>query len=121
MHLHLPLRASATPTTSVAPNHPPSIYRPGQPFTIHSVDELKAFQAQQGKLCVLECKSSHCRPCKKFAATYLELAERFKDCIFLEVVGDESPATRKMMVGGSGSGRECNGQQAHPLRDVWQA
>lgn len=29
----------------------------------------------------------------------MELAERFKDCVFLDVVGDESPATRKMMVG----------------------
>jgi len=79
-----------------------SVYRPGKPFIIHSPDELKNFLSKhkldKGKLVIMEAKSSHCRPCKKFASTYLGLAERFKDCVFLEIIGDENPTTRRMMV-----------------------
>jgi len=77
-------------------------YQPGKTFAIHSPEQFKtvvdSYSRDQGKLVILEAKSSHCRPCKKFASTYLQLAQRFKDCVFLEVVGDESPVTRRMMV-----------------------
>eukprot|EP00983_Pelagomonas_calceolata_P109407 1159554-Pelagomonas_calceolata.AAC.6 len=76
-------------------------YQPGKTFAIHSPEQFKtvvdSYSRDQGKLVILEAKSSHCRPCKKFASTYLQLAQRFKDCVFLEVVGDESPVTRRMM------------------------
>lgn len=39
---------------------------------------------------------AHRRPCKKFQATYIELAERFKDAALLELTGDESPDMRKV-------------------------
>lgn len=49
---------------------------------------------------VLMAKASHCRPCKKFASTYHAFAAQFSDCQLLEIVGDESKETRKMMVRG---------------------
>jgi len=78
------------------------VYQPGKTSVVRSPEELQTFlntySKDMGKLVILEAKSSHCRPCKKFASTYLQLAERFKDCVFLEVIGDESPTTRRMMV-----------------------
>ncbi|KAG1670758.1 hypothetical protein FOA52_013985 [Chlamydomonas sp. UWO 241] len=65
---------------------------------VHSEKQLDEFKDQPGKLCVTMCKSTHCRPCKKFQATYIELAERFPDCFLLEVTGDESPELRKLMM-----------------------
>ena len=31
-------------------------------------------------------------------STYIGLASRFPDCILLDIIGDENPGTRKMMV-----------------------
>lgn len=38
------------------------------------------------------------RPCKSFAFKYHQLAERFSDCVLLDITGDESKESRKMMV-----------------------
>eukprot|EP00884_Botryococcus_braunii_P019581 jgi/Botrbrau1/6306/Bobra.0339s0017.1 len=66
---------------------------------IHSEEELHEILAQDPhKLVVLECKSASCRPCKMFGRKYARLAEAFPDCLFLEIIGDESQETRKMMI-----------------------
>jgi thiol-disulfide isomerase/thioredoxin len=74
----------------------------GRPFIIHSKEELSKFlDTYKDRLVILEAKATHCKPCKKFAATYNEMAARFSSCVFLEVYGDENPETRKMMVSSS--------------------
>ena len=35
-----------------------------------------------------------CRPCKMFSRKYQRMAEQFQECIFLDIVGDESTDTR---------------------------
>ena len=35
-----------------------------------------------------------CRPCKMFSRKYQRMAEQFQECIFLDVVGDETTDTR---------------------------
>jgi thiol-disulfide isomerase/thioredoxin len=74
-------------------------WAPGKTATIHSTEELAGYQTDgKNKLVVLMCKSSHCKPCKAFMSTYHELAERFEDSVLLDIIGDESPATKKLMV-----------------------
>lgn len=66
---------------------------------IHSPEEFEAITAaNKDKLVVLMCKANHCRPCKMFARKYAAAARQYSDAIFLEVFGDETKATRQMMV-----------------------
>ena len=46
---------------------------------------------EDGALVVLECGYTHCRPCMKFEKTYELVAKKYVDCLFLRVLGDESP------------------------------
>ena len=47
---------------------------------------------------IMMCKARACRPCKVFSRTYAKAAGANPDVIFLSVVGDETPALRRMMV-----------------------
>lgn len=47
---------------------------------------------------IMMCKARACRPCKVFSRTYAKAADANQDVIFLSVVGDETPALRRMMV-----------------------
>lgn len=72
---------------------------PGQVWTVHSPQQLQEVldkHAQQ--LVVLMCKSKTCRPCKTFMKKYMAVAQRYQDVLLLQIFGDESADTRKLMV-----------------------
>lgn len=72
---------------------------PGQIWTIHSSQQLQeVLQTHSQQLAVLMCKSKTCRPCKMFMKKYMEIAEKLPGVVCLQIFGDESPDTRKMMV-----------------------
>lgn len=67
--------------------------------TIHSPEELDAqLKDHATQLVVLMCKAKGCRPCKAFGRKYSRFAQQFNDTIFLEIFGDESTDTRKLMI-----------------------
>lgn len=67
--------------------------------TIHSSAELDEQLEKAGSnLTVLMCKARSCRPCKMFGRKYSRIAESYPMTSFLEVIGDESADTRKMMI-----------------------
>ncbi|CAL5224555.1 g7257 [Coccomyxa viridis] len=49
---------------------------------------------------VLMCKAQSCRPCKMFARKYQRIAADYasKGAIFLEILGDETSESRKLMI-----------------------
>ncbi|EIE19106.1 thioredoxin-like protein [Coccomyxa subellipsoidea C-169] len=68
---------------------------------VHSALELEdKLQRHDGKLVVLMCKAASCRPCKMFARKYQRMAAEFstQGAVFLEILGDESADTRKLMI-----------------------
>lgn len=78
----------------------PTVYTPGKVYTLHSPQELDQMVAdRQNQLLVLMCKASHCKPCKRFGPTYSRMAELLPDSVLLEITGDETPETKKWMVG----------------------
>jgi hypothetical protein len=54
--------------------------------------------AHPDQLVVLMCKARACRPCKAFSRKYHHIAEKFTSVIVLDILGDESMDTRKMMM-----------------------
>ncbi|GAX73882.1 hypothetical protein CEUSTIGMA_g1332.t1 [Chlamydomonas eustigma] len=93
------LDVSTRAGSSIDPLAARTKYESGHVLTISSPDKLQSLiEEYDGKLVVLMCKSSHCKPCKAFMLKYHGLATRFPDYVFLDVIGDESPVTRKMMV-----------------------
>lgn len=66
---------------------------------MHSPQQLDAaLAAHAGGLCVLMCKSKTCRPCKAFLKKYAAIAERFPRLVAMQILGDESAETRKLMM-----------------------
>lgn len=67
--------------------------------TVHSPEEFQAqLDDHAGQLVILMCKAKGCRPCKAFGRKYARFAQQYSDAVFLEVFGDETPDTRKMMI-----------------------
>ncbi|KAK9804758.1 hypothetical protein WJX72_003645 [[Myrmecia] bisecta] len=67
--------------------------------TVHSPEEFEELLAQHpGQLVVLMCKAMACRPCKMFSRKYQRMAGAFQDCVFVDILGDESRETRNMMI-----------------------
>lgn len=64
----------------------PQVHGPGD------MDALLA--AHPTSLVIVMCKARGCRPCKAFSRKYVSLAEQYPDCVFAEIVGDESSDTR---------------------------
>jgi thiol-disulfide isomerase/thioredoxin len=54
-------------------------------------------KANPGKLTILMAKAAGCRPCRAFAKHYYAAAKHYGDCVFVEILGDESPDNRGMM------------------------
>jgi hypothetical protein len=73
--------AAAAPSVNGTP------YVPGQVYTVHSPEELEAFNASYPGLVVLMCKASHCRPCKFFAKKYQRISEMFPGTAFMVSTG----------------------------------
>ncbi|ABO94915.1 predicted protein [Ostreococcus lucimarinus CCE9901] len=44
------------------------------------------------KVVVVQCGFSYCRPCKKFEASYEQVARNYPQVSFLKVIGDSTPA-----------------------------
>ncbi|EFN51580.1 hypothetical protein CHLNCDRAFT_140076 [Chlorella variabilis] len=66
---------------------------------VHSPEEFQALMAaNKDKMVVLMCKATHCRPCKLFARKYAAAAAQYSDALFTEIYGDETKATRQMMI-----------------------
>ncbi|CAL8464622.1 g4157 [Coccomyxa elongata] len=68
---------------------------------VHSPQDLEEkLQRHDGKLVVLMCKAMSCRPCKMFTRKYQRIAAEHRDdgAVFLEIMGDESADTRKLMI-----------------------
>ncbi|PRW20350.1 Thioredoxin H2-2 [Chlorella sorokiniana] len=78
----------------------PSDEELGSPVVaVHSPEEFEdKLAANKDKMVVLMCKATHCRPCKLFSKTYAAAARQYKDGLFMEIMGDESKATRQMMI-----------------------
>mmetsp|Transcript_5618 Transcript_5618/g.9782 ORF Transcript_5618/g.9782 Transcript_5618/m.9782 type:complete len:203 (+) Transcript_5618:1-609(+) len=94
-------RLSSCKASTGDPRVKDGVHKAGYILRVHSPTELETYTKQpptSSKLSILMAKSSHCRPCMKFAATYNLLAERFSDAIVMEVMGDENPTTRKWMM-----------------------
>eukprot|EP00798_Chlamydomonas_sp_ICE-L_P023646 gene23646-9175_t len=72
----------------------------GTVYRVHNDKEVKDLIAEQkGHTVVVMCKSSHCKPCKAYMSTYYEMAtDRFPDTAFCDIIGDQSPETRKTMM-----------------------
>eukprot|EP00891_Asterochloris_glomerata_P003776 jgi/Astpho2/3776/fgenesh1_pg.00061_%23_1_t len=64
---------------------------------LHDPEGLGGAHRVSGLL-VLKRNVQGCRPCKMFSRKYQRMAEQFQECIFLDIVGDESTDTRRMMI-----------------------
>lgn len=72
---------------------------PGLITQISSPVELEdVLSGKRDSIVILKCKAKYCRPCMAFRKKYMRLAAEFNDAVFLDVVGDESPELRKMMM-----------------------
>lgn len=66
------------------------------------------------QLVILMCKARSCRPCKMFTRKFQRMAERFAEVVCLEIMGDESNDTRKMMMSMQIRVRGCHEALAAP-------
>ncbi|KAG2453762.1 hypothetical protein HYH02_001973 [Chlamydomonas schloesseri] len=71
----------------------------GSVYPIYTPEEVEAIlNANKEKLVIVMCKASHCKPCKAFMPKYQRMAEILTDSLLLELTGDQSPETKKLMV-----------------------
>lgn len=86
-------RAQPTATPTLTSEEEASLVR-----TIHSTAELdEVIASSKDRLVVLMCKAKSCKPCRLFMRKYRALAAYYRDSVFLEVYGDESPELRGLM------------------------
>jgi hypothetical protein len=72
---------------------------PGAVLEISGPDEYDDVRAADpGRLVVLQCKARSCRPCKAFSRKYDAMAARFPEAALLSIYGDDTQATRQMMI-----------------------
>ncbi|CAK0787660.1 hypothetical protein CVIRNUC_010882 [Coccomyxa viridis] len=68
---------------------------------VHSPAELKGeLLRADDNIVVLMCKATSCRPCKMFSRKYQRIAADYgaKGALFLEILGDETSETRRLMI-----------------------
>ncbi|PNH10892.1 Thioredoxin H2-1 [Tetrabaena socialis] len=92
--------ADARPSIDPMANKPrPAAASPGTVYSAITPAEVEAtIQANKERLVVVMCKSSHCKPCKRFMPKYSRMAELLSDSVLLDVVGDRNVDTKKMMM-----------------------
>ena len=105
-----PLAAGAAPPGASHAPPPPAAQHPADGLAcflppphptsqVHSPEEYEALlAANPGRLAVLMCKATHCRPCKMFSRKYARAAAQYSDALWLEIFGDETKGTRQMMI-----------------------
>lgn len=83
----------AAPAAAESTAAPPSV------SSLHSSQEFQdVIEQNPGRLIVMMCKAQGCRPCKMFGRKFQRLAEQFGDAIFLDIMGDETNDTRRLMM-----------------------
>ncbi|KAA6418097.1 MAG: thioredoxin [Trebouxia sp. A1-2] len=83
----------SSPAAAESTAAPPSV------SSLHSSQEFQdVIEQNPGSLIVLMCKAQGCRPCKMFGRKFQRLAEQFEDAIFLDIMGDETNDTRRLMM-----------------------
>ncbi|DBB18683.1 TPA: hypothetical protein ACH3X3_000291 [Trebouxia sp. C0006] len=83
----------AAPAAAESTAAPPSV------SSLHSSQEFQdVIEQNPGRLIVMMCKAQGCRPCKMFGRKFQRLAEQFQDAIFLDIMGDETNDTRRLMM-----------------------
>ncbi|PNH01712.1 hypothetical protein TSOC_012393 [Tetrabaena socialis] len=93
--------ADARPSIDPMANKPrPAAASPGTVYsvTITPAEVEATIQANKERFVVVMCKSSHCKPCKRFMPKYSRMAELLSDSVLLDVVGDLNVDTKKMMM-----------------------
>lgn len=79
--------ATESPTTSISVT------------SLHSSAQFQdVIEHNPGRLVVLMCKAQGCRPCKMFSRKFQRMSEQYQDAIFLDIMGDETKDTRKLMI-----------------------
>lgn len=92
-------RGTAATSASSLLNAPSAEEVAAPVLTVHSPEEFQeVVAANHGKMIVLMCKATHCRPCKLFAKKYAMAAMQYSDAVFLQIMGDETKETRAMMI-----------------------
>ncbi|EFJ51077.1 thioredoxin [Volvox carteri f. nagariensis] len=95
-------RSLVEPRPSIDPlaNKPRAVKAaPGSVYTVYTPEEVDALlNEHKDRLVVIMCKASHCKPCKTFMSTYQRMAELLPDSLLLDVTGDSSAETKKLMV-----------------------
>jgi len=79
-----------------------AVQRLGRPLAevkdISSTEEFNAALDGAGDaLTVVDYSTSWCGPCKIIAPKFEEFSDKYKDVVFLKVMGDSSPAADKLM------------------------
>lgn len=57
----------------------------------------KAVKGADGALVVVDYSTTWCGPCKVILPKFEELSEKYKEAVFLKVIGDSSPNASKLM------------------------
>ncbi|GAB4819539.1 hypothetical protein N2152v2_006585 [Parachlorella kessleri] len=91
--------AAAASAATVEPSSPPSEpceAHPGEVTMIFGEEELsRVLAACPGKLVVLMCSLTWCRPCKRFQPSYEKAAEYYADdVVFLKLYGNSNDSTK---------------------------
>lgn len=60
-------------------------------------DMDKIITAADSSLVVVDYSTSWCGPCKVIAPLFEEMSERYKDVVFVKVMGDATPQTKELM------------------------
>lgn len=90
---HMRHLTRATPAAAESTAAPPLV------SSLHSSQEFQdVIEQNPGRLIVMMCKAQGCRPCKMFGRKFQRLAEQFGDAIFLDIMGDETNDTRRLMM-----------------------
>lgn len=91
--------ALAEPPAEPAAAEPPDEAGTNTVIRINEPEEFEQQLVSHGSdLVVLMCKAHSCRPCKMFTRKYQRIAEAYPGVTFLEIYGDDSKETRKLMI-----------------------
>ncbi|GIL47502.1 hypothetical protein Vafri_4310 [Volvox africanus] len=95
-------RSLVEPRPSIDPlaNKPRAVTAaPGNVYTVYTPEEVEALlNEHKDRLVIIMCKASHCKPCKTFMVKYQRMAQLLPDSLLLDITGDASADTKKLMV-----------------------
>lgn len=63
-----------------------------------SIEDMdKILRAAEDTLVVIDYSTSWCGPCKVFAPIFEEMSEKYKDTVFVKVMGDKTAESSELM------------------------